>query len=491
MKKKIFTAIHIIILLLIALILTAGIYSKIEFKMESMEEFYFYATNGIGNSDNSMVFYAILHYSPLYILISMILICIFYNPFKIKNCKFYPFKHIINHKNLYTLIFGLIIVFIASELVKTRSYIYQNIKKSKFFENNYVEVIKDDINFEKDKKNLVMIFIESLETTFFDKKNGGDWNKNIIPELDEIRKMDEAEYFSTDKKGKGTDNLYGTTYTTASVIANNSTIPFKTPILYNDFNKKTYFNNVYTLGDALEDNGYHNEVISTAQLAFGALDDFFVRHGHYKIYDPDTLESNNIRLKKENLGKWGFNDKFMFELAKTRITELSNSDQPFNITMIGIDTHPMDGFKGSYTSNEFKNQYENVYATESKLIKEFIDWFKEQPSYDDTVTVIIGDHLCMQSNFIGNHKLNKRGRYNVIINSSVKSDNKFNRSFTAVDTTPTILASLGATINGDRMGLGTNLYSDKKTITEEYGLDYVNKELKNASDMYIDLITEK
>lgn len=491
MKKKIGTITHIIILLLLALILTAGIYSKVEFKLETIEEYYFYATNGITNSDNSMVKYAIIHYAPLYLLISFILICIFYNPFKIKNNKYYPFKPIIKRKKLYTLIFGLIIVIIASELVKARSYIYQNIKKSKFFENNYVEVLKDDITFENKKKNLVMIFIESLETTFFDKENGGDWDTNIMPELDEIRKYPEADYFSSNITGKGMDNLYGTTYTTASVIANNSAIPFKTPILYNDFNEETYFNNVYTLGNALEDNGYHNEIISTAQLSFGALEDFFIKHGNYKIYDPDTLNENRIKLTKDQKGKWGFNDKYMFELAKERITELSKQDEPFNITMIGIDTHPMDGYKGDYTIKEFKSQYENVYATESKLIKEFVDWFKTQPSYNDTVIVIIGDHLCMQTNFTKGHKLENRGRYNVILNSSVKSKNKINRSFTAVDTTPTILASLGATIKGNKIGLGTNLYSEEKTITEKYGLNYVNKELQNASDLYINLITQK
>ena len=34
---------------------------------------------------------------------------------------------------------------------------------------------------------------------------------------------------------------------------------------------------------------------------------------------------------------------------------------------------------------------------------------------------------------------------------------------------PTILASMGATIEGDRLGLGTNLFSSQETLIEQLG----------------------
>ena len=42
------------------------------------------------------------------------------------------------------------------------------------------------------------------------------------------------------------------------------------------------------------------------------------------------------------------------------------------------------------------------------------------------------------------------------------------------------LASLGFEISGNRLGLGTNLFSDRKTLAEEIGLNKFNKELKLA-----------
>jgi phosphoglycerol transferase len=51
---------------------------------------------------------------------------------------------------------------------------------------------------------------------------------------------------------------------------------------------------------------------------------------------------------------------------------------------------------------------------------------------------------------------------------------------------PTTLAALGATIEGDRLGLGTNLFSDKETLTEKYGYDKLEEELSKTSDFYIE-----
>ena len=55
---------------------------------------------------------------------------------------------------------------------------------------------------------------------------------------------------------------------------------------------------------------------------------------------------------------------------------------------------------------------------------------------------------------------------------------------------PTILASMGVEIKGDRLGIGTNLFSDKDTIFEEYGTDKVNMELEKKSDFYNEKILE-
>ena len=44
---------------------------------------------------------------------------------------------------------------------------------------------------------------------------------------------------------------------------------------------------------------------------------------------------------------------------------------------------------------------------------------------------------------------------------------------------------MGCTIEGDRLGLGVNLFSDRPTLAEEWGYDRFNSELSKASDYYI------
>ncbi len=47
------------------------------------------------------------------------------------------------------------------------------------------------------------------------------------------------------------------------------------------------------------------------------------------------------------------------------------------------------------------------------------------------------------------------------------------------------LAALGVKIDGDRLALGMNLFSDQKTITEKNGYEFLTEELQKQSDLMI------
>ena len=119
------------------------------------------------------------------------------------------------------------------------------------------------------------------------------------------------------------------------------------------------------------------------------------------------------------------------------------------------------------------------------MIYEFLEWIKKRDFYDNTTIVIVGDHLTMQDGFYGTKGFEDRTIYNVFINAIASSEyNSKNRVFTVMDMFPTTISSLGATIEGDRLGLGTNLFSDSKTIPEEIGIDKFNVELEKYSSYY-------
>ena len=75
--------------------------------------------------------------------------------------------------------------------------------------------------------------------------------------------------------------------------------------------------------------------------------------------------------------------------------------------------------------------------------------------------------------------------YNCFINADAESDLRYsNRVFTSLDMFPTTMSALGFSIEGDKLGLGTNMFSDLDTLAEEKGLDYVNQ-AAGASKYYL------
>ena len=115
---------------------------------------------------------------------------------------------------------------------------------------------------------------------------------------------------------------------------------------------------------------------------------------------------------------------------------------------------------------------------------------KKTGFYKNTTIVIAGDHTTMVdtsdpiwSNLNNNYK---RTVYNTIINAdcTYKENVTENRDFSTMDMFPTTLAALGVQIDGNRLGLGTNLFSGQKTLPEKLGRGYINQELKKNDKEY-------
>ncbi len=74
--------------------------------------------------------------------------------------------------------------------------------------------------------------------------------------------------------------------------------------------------------------------------------------------------------------------------------------------------------------------------------------------------------------------------YNCFINTPTQARSVTNRLFAAIDLFPTTLAAIGCEIEGDRLGLGTNLFSQTPTLMERMGFTRLNTELAKSSDYY-------
>ena len=361
---------------------------------------------------------------------------------------------------------------------------YLNTKKSNFIRDNYVDARSVSIKAPEHKNNLIYIYVESLETSLFSNKNGGNFNESIIPNLEKLAKNNIN--FSMNNKLGGAYAGYGATWTVAAMVSSTSGVPLKVPIdgnLYSGYGE--FLPGVYSLGEILEDNGYKNYLMIGSDANFGGRKDYFTYHGNYEIKDYNYAKEKGY-IPKDYHVWWGYEDSKLFENAKKELTDIAKQDEPFNFTLLTADTHFTDGYVDSSCDNIYDYKYLNSYHCSDSMIGEFVSWLKKQDFYKDTVIIITGDHLSMQANISGMFDSNnyERSVYNTYINSSVKTKNTNNRVFTTFDYYPTTLAALGFDIDGNRLGLGTNLFSKRETLAEEIGLDKLNDELSKNSKYY-------
>ena len=363
-----------------------------------------------------------------------------------------------------------------------KAYISNQRDSSTLIENEYVDPSKTEIDFPEEKRNLIYIFLESMESTFYSVEDGGLSDKDLIPEISKLAK-ENINFSNTDKLG-GAYTLYGTTWTVGAMTAQTAGVSLKLTIDDNSLGEYNVFlGGAYSIGQVLEANGYHNFLLLGSESQFAGRNKLFTQHGNYEIWDFNSaLEENRVSEKIW----WGFTDDMLFEIAKEKILNLASQDQPFNFTMLTADTHFQDGYLCKDCPNKFDEQYKNVIACSSKRVGEFIKWIQAQDFYDNTTIVIAGDHLSMQSNFfeVEEGQNYDKTTVSIIINSAIEAENTKNRLYSTMDLYPTTLAALGATIEGNRLGLGTNLFSNEQTLIEKYGLEYLNSELMKTSKFY-------
>ena len=359
---------------------------------------------------------------------------------------------------------------------------------SSFIDDNYVDPKEVTLTFPEKKRNLIYIFLESMETAYSDEDNGGAFEKDVIPELTEIAQENE-EFSGKDNKLNGGYSMPGTTWTMGAMFAQTSGLPLKISISANEMDTQdNFFPGITTIGDILSDAGYSQTLLLGSNATFGGRKLYFSEHGNYDIIDYNYAMEQGWLSTEEYPVWWGYDDQKLFEFAKNRLGELATQNEPFNLTMLTVDTHFEDGYVCDKCDDRFgNNQYANVMACSSKQVAEFVEWVQQQDFYENTTIVISGDHPTMDSDFCEDvDESYTRKVYTAYINGG-KSELSNARNYTTMDAFPTTLAAIGVEIEGNRLGLGTNLFSAEQTLTERFGIEKEEKELNKQSELMTQL----
>ena len=364
-------------------------------------------------------------------------------------------------------------------------YWYNIVHPSKIYEEDYVDPASVQYTFPEQKRNLVYIFMESMETTYEDYENGGAFEESLIPELNLLANQNLTfSYGNKDNNGFYVPSMSG--WTAAAMVGQTSGVPLNIPIDANGYvSEDNFLPGTYSIGQILEANGYQNELLIGSDGGFGGRKFYFKQHGNFNIVDYYTAIKNGW-IDKDYRAWWGYEDLKLFEFAKTELTRLASVGQPFNFNMLTADTHFVGGYPCSECEDLYGDQYSNVIRCSSKHVTELVQWIQEQPWYENTTIVLAGDHKCMDSDWFKNIEARGYTRkcYYAIVNPAIQPETQKSRKITTYDLFPTTLASLGVTFNNDRLGLGTNLYTQTPTLIEKLGYKKLDKELTRHSNYY-------
>lgn len=479
------------ILLFLAMLLYLGIKWAIKNFDFTIEQLVFYLKVPLKGA-NIMVFFSFVKRCilPTTLFVAFIVIWL-KNPFKWqcnfkmkgKSYQILPLKYNEKHYLFICIFLFIFSSYISFDKVGLFEYLSTQIATSTFIEENFVDPNDVLITFPEEKRNLVYIYVESLESTYFSSEMGGVQTENLMPNLTEL--SNQYINFSNNSFIGGAISVPGVTWTIGGMVAQTAGIPLKLPINGNAYGKfSSFLPGAYTLGDILEKEGYNQMFMMGSDAIFGGRDSYLKSHGNFMIYDYyKAIEKGKIA--SDYYVWWGYEDNKLFEYAKEEISNLASKEQPFNFSMLTVDTHFPDGYLSDECEKKFDKNLSNVvYCTDRKL-GDFVNWLQEQDFYENTSIVIAGDHVSMDGNYFANVDKNyERTTFNLFINSKVSAIKEKNRLFSTMDLFPTTLASLGVEISGNKIALGTNLFSEEETLLEKYGKDYVISELSKQSPFF-------
>ncbi|WP_308797085.1 LTA synthase family protein [Agromyces silvae] len=363
-----------------------------------------------------------------------------------------------------------------------RAYFFET---TELFDEHYVDPASTNVVFPDEKRNLVYIYLESMESTYLSRELGGVEPENLLPNLSALAEVG-TNFSNSDLLG-GAVQVPGVGFTIGAMVAQTAGIPLTVTGEYseNEYGQTTRFMpGAVSLGDLLEREGYRQTLLIGSDGEFGGRTRYFTQHGDYEIRDHAYAIENGWIPEDYSLW-WGYEDARLFSFATETLTELAEGDEPFNFTMLTADTHFPSGLMTDETPELFPRQYSNVIHYSDAMVGAFVSWIQEQPWAENTTIVIAGDHLSMDTEyFLDLPDEYERTVYNVFLNSAAAPISTTQRTFTTMDLFPSTLRALGAQFDGDRLGLGTDLFSATPTLAEQLTIEQFSTELTRRSPFY-------
>lgn len=373
--------------------------------------------------------------------------------------------------------------FVTSEL-PVFSYLIDQESGSDFFAKHYVAPTTAAITADK-PKNLVVIYLESMEATYGDDELFG---RNLIRPLTDLPGMSFADF----------QQVPGTAWTMGGIVSSQCGVPLKNVFLsakeWDAYGMNYGINEVGgtierflpgadCLSDVLQRHGYTNVFVGGASLVFAGKGTFLRDHAYAEVYGREELLAQGL---DPTLNTSGFYDDAVFAFAKTKFQQLHAAGRPFNLTLLTMDTHGPDGFVSRRCAAQGASSFADVVGCAAAQAAEFVRFIADNGYLADTRVVLLGDHLAMRNPLSDVlDQAPQRTLFNRFIGDTVPAKNR--ETIVHFDLLPTILDFIGLRVDGGQLGLGYTALEPAPATVPVGRLAQLQAELPKRSKAYLRL----
>ncbi|QYM77011.1 LTA synthase family protein [Leucobacter luti] len=239
-------------------------------------------------------------------------------------------------------------------------------------------------------KNLILIYLESIEDAFADDDL---FEKNMLAPVQEATIGWDTIPRLSQYEGGG--------WTMSGIVSTQCGIPLRTASAIGDATElndlgagspvASYLPGATCLGDVLAGAGYESVFLGGADASFAGKGAFLTSHGTDEIHDLQYWQELD---EQEFRPDWGLSDRRLFERAKDTVVALHDSGDPFALTMLTLDTHegPM---VYEYCEWDTETAMTSITLCSMTQVASFVDFLGAEGILDDTVVMLTGDHQKM------------------------------------------------------------------------------------------------
>ncbi|TVU92547.1 sulfatase-like hydrolase/transferase [Vreelandella titanicae] len=321
--------------------------------------------------------------------------------------------------------------------------------------------------------NLLILYLESIERTYANELFG-----DAYADLDALG--EQGAVF------EGVRQMDNTGWTMAGMIASQCGVPLMPAGLLHDSQfdpLSKVVPGVDCLGDILAEQGYQLSYLGGASSQFAGKGLFYRGHQFNTVKGREELEP--LLEDPEYVNSWGLYDDTLYDITADEIRRLDKRDNgPWGVVSLNLAGHAPNGYPSQSCverQGEFDGQ-DILYSVECAtwLARDLIERLRTEGLLDNTLVVILSDHLTMRVSVWDQLTALDRDNTLIMLGNGIEHQ-RIRRDATMLDVFPTLLDALGFPLERDRAGLGTSLFSSNRTLVEVHGIEVLNERLREET----------